>query len=217
METTTKQQDGNSADRVVEALDTLVASLCRTINEVKSLDSDFRSRLVQAVHDAEAFAQSQAAQHLQKALAETRSDLEEQFKNKIAELSAEWEKERLRLNAAVDRAAEAGAVWEAERGRLNDEIERLTLALAKAQTDSDKAHEAAQNAAASAAQASTPVYSAVFLQEVERAENLVKQISVLIDESATDLSLVIRKNVERAELEAYLKGIRFTIAALNSK
>ena len=200
MEAATKQQDGSSADRVVEALDTLVASLCRTINEVKSLDSDFRSRLVQAVHDAEAFAQSQAAQHLQKVLAETRSDLEEQFKNKVAELSAEWEKER-----------------EAERGPLNDEIERLTLALAKAQTDSDKAHEAAQNAATSAAQASTPVYSAVFLQEVERAENLVKQISVLIDESATDLSLVIRKNVERAELEAYLKGIRFTIAALNSK
>jgi len=45
--------------------------------------------------------------------------------------------------------------------------------------------------------------------EVARIEGLIADISRLIEDPATELSTVIRKNVERAELEAYLKGILF--------
>ena len=89
MDTATKTPQGARAtDRVLEALSTLAALLDRSINEVKTLDSDFQNRVLQAVHETEASLQSQAAQHLDEALTETRRALEEQFKNKIADLSA---------------------------------------------------------------------------------------------------------------------------------
>jgi len=40
---------------------------------------------------------------------------------------------------------------------------------------------------------------------------LIKQLSVLIEDTAIDLSTVIRKNVERAELASYVKGIRYAL------
>jgi chromosome segregation ATPase len=47
--------------------------------------------------------------------------------------------------------------------------------------------------------------------EVARIGRMIEQIVNLIDDSATDLSTVIRKNVEKAELDAYLKGILFAL------
>lgn len=217
METATKKPQGaRSTDRVLEALGTLAALLDRTINEVKSLDSDFQNRVLQAVHENEASLQSQAAQHLEQALGEARTKLDEQFKGKLAEVSAEWEKERKRLSSAIDRAAQAGTQWESERARLNSEIERLTQVHSEAKAEAEKAQEAAKNAAASAASAKAkvgekPIHSPGLLHEVERVEGLIKQISLLIEDSTTELSTVIRKNVERAELHAYLKGIRYAI------
>ena len=45
--------------------------------------------------------------------------------------------------------------------------------------------------------------------EVDRVQRLILEIGKRIDDPATDLSTVIRKNVERAELTAYLKGIQY--------
>ncbi len=45
--------------------------------------------------------------------------------------------------------------------------------------------------------------------EVSRVQSLIKQIVALIDDPETELSTIIRKNVEKAELDADLKGIRF--------
>src|SRR5437762_9190080 len=95
--TTKTPQGARATDRVLEALSTLAALLDRSINEVKTLDSDFQNRILQAVHETEASLQSQAAQHLDEALSETRRTLEEQFKSRVAELSAEWASERERL------------------------------------------------------------------------------------------------------------------------
>lgn len=53
--------------------------------------------------------------------------------------------------------------------------------------------------------------SAVLQEEMEMVEGLVATISALIDDPATELSTVIRKNVERAELDSYFKGIRFAV------
>jgi hypothetical protein len=162
--------------------------LARTINDIKSLDSDFRSRLAEAVRAAEVSTQSQVAA--------AQTAIEERFNNKLAELSAEWEKERIRLAAIEAQSVEAVTMWEAERVKLTAEIEKL--------------REEAQKAAA-------PALNVNLLPEVERVEGVIKEISLVIEESANDLSIVIRKNVERSELESYLKGIHYAIKAINSK
>src|SRR4051812_35419456 len=126
-----KSSGGRSTDKVFEALATVAALLDRTLNEMKSIDSEFQERLLQAVHDTEASLQSQTAQHLEAA-------------------SAEWEAERVKLNSALERAAQMGAEWEAERGRLNAEIERLHagLAVAQAHKEIEKNAEPPVNSAA---------------------------------------------------------------------
>src|SRR5437773_12080845 len=104
MDSATKMpQEARATDRVLQALSTLAALLDRSISEVKALDSDFQNRLLNAVRETETSLQNQAAQHLETALAESRARIEEQFKNKLAELSAEWEAERARLNADMDK------------------------------------------------------------------------------------------------------------------
>jgi len=47
--------------------------------------------------------------------------------------------------------------------------------------------------------------------EVARVEEQIQQIAALIDNPETELSTVIRKNVEKAELGAYLKGILYSL------
>ena len=47
--------------------------------------------------------------------------------------------------------------------------------------------------------------------EVARVEAVIHEIAALIDDPDTELAIVIRKNVERAELDAYLKGILFSL------
>ena len=38
----------------------------------------------------------------------------------------------------------------------------------------------------------------------------MQELSTLIDDPATELAIVIRKTVERAQLDFYLKGLRFS-------
>ena len=47
--------------------------------------------------------------------------------------------------------------------------------------------------------------------EVARIEGLIEGISRAIEDPDTELSVVIRKNAERAELDSYLRGVRFAI------
>jgi DNA repair exonuclease SbcCD ATPase subunit len=52
--------------------------------------------------------------------------------------------------------------------------------------------------------------------EVERIQEMIAGIARVIEDPETELSTVIRKNVERAELDAYLKGILFSIGRGNN-
>src|SRR5262249_25550968 len=47
--------------------------------------------------------------------------------------------------------------------------------------------------------------------EVSRVEGMLSEIIAVIDNPDTELATVIRKNVEKAELDAYLRGILFTL------
>lgn len=204
-------QEARATDRVLEALSTLAALLDRTISEVKGLDSDFQNRLLQAVHETEASLQSQAAQHLDQALSEAHTRFEEQLKTKLEEMAAGWNAERAKLNSELDLVTKSAATWEQERSRLNNELEKLARVQAATQMEAEKAI-AAMKAASVPKPGTASVNSEALSKEVERVQGIIKQISDLIDDPATELSTVIRKNVERAELESYLKGIRFAVA-----
>ena len=200
MDSATKAtQQPRSSDRLLEALSTLAALLDRTINEVKSLEGSFQERLLQAVHDTETSLQSQAAAHLDKELADTERKVRKELTETLAaqfdaDMKAALAAVRTELEAEFQkRTAGMEAQWDQERQKLAAEIE---AAGAKALTI--------------APPQSAVGHSAALKKEVDRVEGLIASISELINDPATELSTVIRKNVERAELESYLKGIRFS-------
>src|SRR5215831_10087806 len=125
METGTKPQSGRATDRVLEALSTLYNLLDRTINEVKALETDFQNRLRQSVHETEASLQSQAAEHLELALNETRTKLEEEFSKRVAELSSQSEDERNQLKAELARMSGIAGQGEEERNQLKAELAKM--------------------------------------------------------------------------------------------
>jgi hypothetical protein len=49
--------------------------------------------------------------------------------------------------------------------------------------------------------------------EIERVERLIKEISIVIEDPDAALPIVIQKDVERSELESYVRGIRFVLEA----
>jgi hypothetical protein len=217
MEAVTKApQETRATDRVLEALSTLAALLDRTINEVRSMDGDFDKRLLQAVHDTENSLQSQAAQHLENVLTEARGKLEEHFASRIADLSTQWNEERNRLNMELGKMAQTTAQWESERARLNGELERLARVQAATQAEAEKAI-LAMKAATTSAKNAKSASSEALKTEIDTVEARIKEISALIEDPASELSTVIRKNVERAELESYVKGIRFALSNGNTK
>lgn len=212
MDSAAKVGQTRSANRVLEAISTVSALLDRTIQEVKSLDAEFDNRVLAALQESEASLEAKAAQRLEAALTEMRQKLEEQFAETIRDLSSQWEGERSRLNAEVGRLTQAAAQWEGEKAHLNGELERLARVQAATQAEAEKAVAALKAATAAKNSASAmKVDGAALNAELQRVEGLIKEISVLIEDPNTELSAVIRKNVQRAELESYLKGIRFAL------
>jgi chromosome segregation ATPase len=206
METATKMShSGRSADRLLEALATVAALLDRSMNEVKALDGEFQERLLQAVHDTEVSIESQTTEHMERAVSEARDklrqELSEGFKSQLAEMRSEFEIETDRLNRELSRVSMAAAQLEADRQRLTAEIESMQVQVRSAQ---EKSREAKANTTTSS---QPPGLS----EEITRSERKLQALIDIIDDPATELSAVIRKNVERSEIEAYLKGIRFAM------
>ena len=125
------------------------------------------------------------------------------------ESAAKWEAERAHLMAQRDRAVQVLAERDAEhqqtlslvdrfRNELADERERFRRELEQAMASQDNEDDSSVNIDALRA-------------EVNRVETLIQEISRIIENPATELSVVIRRNAERIELESYLKGIRFSI------
>ena len=176
----------------------------------------FKSGCTRLSRTAEASLQSQAAEHLEKALAaaepgireETaaalkaqfevdlkaalvalRNEMDEEFRKKTAEMSIHVEAERRRLIAEAERANQSASQALAARQAVEQALAKKTKA----------------------PPAPAGVDPTAMAKEMERVEGVISQISTLIDDPGTELSTVIRKNVERAELESYLKGIRFAL------
>ena len=134
-------------------------------------------------------------QLLARQLEETRgavsAEVVEQLRRQYDERLQEMILEKTQLSEQLNNAS---VLLEAERSRF--------AAAAAAQSEAKPAKETTSGAT---------IDPEALDAEFARVEALIADISKLIDDPSTELSLVIRKNVERAGLDAYLKGILFSL------
>lgn len=116
------------------------------------------------------------------------SEVVDQLRQQYEQKLQETIQQKLQLAQELQSAS---ALLEAERSRLSAEISKATSADAGA--------------------AAPGFDSSAIDAEVARVEGMIRLIVELIDNPATELSTIIRKNVEKAELDAYLKGILFSL------
>jgi chromosome segregation ATPase len=220
METVTRPQKvAKSTDRIMEALSTLAALLERSINEVSTLDGEYQAQIKDAVRQKEEALRAEHAEYvelirkevlneltsrsqgeLQTALEMLRSD----FQSERDRLRSEFESERERLSNELHAAGNTAAELQVERSKLSAELQRV------------KDHTAAEiERARSEASVATPVAPAssssapLPKEEIATVEKKLAEVIRIVEDPATELSVVIRKNVEKLELEAYLKGLRY--------
>jgi hypothetical protein len=136
------------------------------------------------------------------------------------ELTARFDLEREQLTAERERANRALAEQNTEYQQMvasseeAAESHKKSLAAAQQQWEAERTKMAAEAQKAQQKAAEKPAAANEALaKEVARVEGLIKEISEVIEDPATELSVVIRKNAERAELESYLRGVRFTMQA----
>ncbi len=109
----------------------------------------------------------------------------------------------------------------ADSGRsvLEQEIQKLKgeLQTARIQPSAPGATQLAPAAAPAGNSGATITSSSVLEQEVARVQAVLAEVIKLIDDPASALSTVMRKNAEKTELESYLKGIRFATGQIEPK
>jgi len=145
------------------------------------------------------------------ATAKAQADLQAAVETHKVTLTAE----RGRFEKELHHAVEAASKFEAERSGLINEMQRVkdeaAAAIEKARAEA-KAAVAKAPAAPPAAPGGAAVATATIQQEIVQAEEKLKEILKVIDDPQSALSAVIRKNVEKSEVEAYLRGIRYVLS-----
>src|SRR5262249_370653 len=130
----------------------------------------------------------------QQRLAEAASDHERQLSEAGSKGRSQITDDRERLKKELEKANQTSAQLEVDSNKFREESEQLRL-----------------KEKASAKQ--SRIVPETLHAEVARVEGLIKEISHLMEDPETELSIVIRKNAERAELESYLRGLRYAIGS----
>ena len=213
----------------MEALATLAALLDRTINEVRTMEGDFQLRVLEAVQKKEESLLAETETHVKAVRQEVHEELTRRsqsqleaalefarsgFQTERERLRTEFDTEKERLSKELQQAADAASELQVERLRLTAELQRIreeaSLELDRvreeANVEVNRVREEARSAAAAAVSASPPAQPA---DEIARTEIKLAELISLIEDPMTELSVVIRKNVEKLELEAYLRGLRY--------
>src|SRR5262249_19543756 len=131
-----------------------------------------------------------------------------------------WEAERRRFEQQLSRMSDTrdrvsnevvDQLRKQYEDKLQEAISHKTQLAQELQTASSLLE--AQRTRLSAAQSShgSGLNTQAITVEVARVEGLITEISRVTDNPETDFSTVIRKNVEKAELDSYLKGIKFCL------
>jgi chromosome segregation ATPase len=139
-----------------------------------------------------------------------------------------WEAERRRMSAQIKELEKQLQQTSGKRPQVSDDViaqlrqqyeQRLQETLQQKTQLADELKSAsallqAERARVSAAPkgGGAPSMETQALEsEIARVESQLTEIIAIIDNPSTELSAVIRKNVEKAELESYLKGILYAL------
>ncbi len=158
---------------------------------------------------------------------ETLRKEKEALQRELHEARITWEAERTHLNSGIERLeqqlqrmSDTGERVSKEvvdqlrlqyEQKLQEAIEQKTE-LAKNLQSASTLLETERGRLSAAQKGGSDSDKEAIEAEVSRVENLLNEIVATIDNPATALPIVIRKNVEKAELDAYLKGVLFALS-----
>jgi len=186
--TLTKEWDGER-----QQLHNQLAQLQQTVVQAKSRQEqqpDLHEATAQWTKEREGL--QGEVQQLQRALAETRENVSAEV---VEQLRLQYD---VRIHDMIQQKTQLAQQLQAASSMLETERARF-------------ANEVGMSKSAAGENAGIPFDADALNAEVQRVEAMIQTIAAMIDDPATELSTVIRKNVEKAELDAYLRGILFTL------
>ena len=131
-------------------------------------------------------------------------------------MKAEGERVRQEWDTELSRLADESSTMVDEKNRLQEDLERASKAatqreeqLHQLQQDLDNARRALAETQTNGSSGTGDVDVDVIREEVVRVEASLHAIIKAIEDPSAELSFVVRKNVERAQLDSYLQGLRF--------
>jgi hypothetical protein len=182
MKTVVSKTALSATDRLRQTVAALGKLLEQTLNDIQALESE-----LQGHHGGD-----QELEQLRRAAAE--------WETERARLQATLEQSKSEYSRAMAEVDEAAAI--ALERQIATAVDRMRAEM-KAQWDAEQAQRAPEN---------HPAREEAVEAEAARIESLIREINLVIENPDTELSVVIRKNAERAELESYLKGLRFRVS-----
>jgi len=210
METLTKS-GLRSVDRLRDTLMNLSRLVDQTTAELRMVESDCdeveektRASITEHLEARASLQMNSAVQAMRSELIAEKTLLGQEIEE-LRQEKVQWEGERSRLLAEASRAL---AEVKADQGRLLAETEEAAALALDVQIGT--AVERARAEGAREAQKAAVDVDAV-RAEIARVEGMIQATTSEIDDPQSELSVVIRKNGERAALESYLKGVRFAI------
>src|SRR5688572_6524715 len=202
--------------------DRLRRSMADAVNERASFEERERAASDKAQNDIAA-----AVERVRAELEAEKGVIRSQAEEDLAELLTELDESKALLTeaqsayvAAVsglrDAERKSGELLE-EQNRLREQLEQITDVVAQKELDRlhlkeeyDRTTQILDEATSANGSVERGVTTELVIAEEVRVEELIRELSLLIDDPATELSAVIRKTVERAQLDFYLKGLRFS-------
>ena len=167
---------------------------------------------------------------LERQVASAEERVRADFEAKLEALKAEFAVERDDLEKKHQAASEAAmgaqkeliersAQWQSVGSDSSKEVDTLKIELEQSHADNqrlkeecERLKESVENALRQQKGASIETArTEAILLEVARVEGQIREIVARISDSDTDLDTLVRKNVERSQMEAYLDGLRFAI------
>jgi chromosome segregation ATPase len=219
----------------IRTRDGLAADLEKSKNEITKLKEthsaelqDFTGRYIKTRSDLEKQlreseeTRSKLEHELEKAQ-KTSSQADGALSEEVTRLKKELDEIQEEKKRLVLRLAETSELVSADvvndlrqqfEGRIQEILQENTQLAEKvknAGSQMDVVYVKADDGSGNNGSALSTLDSSAIDEEVKRVEELSAEIARLIDDPETELATVIRKNVERAALDAYLKGILFSL------
>lgn len=175
--------------------------------QIKQMSAEFEDRLKKTIAATEAAAEARFGDRL--------NDAKEEFDRRLAEIQAE----------AARTGQDVAETAQREKTELNKRIEDLQAESARQrntfETEMKQVRDSwdAERAALQAKPAPVPAGTATPAEllekvqpEIARTESSLREIARKLDLTTTELGEEIRLNRQRSELEAYLNGLKYSLA-----